>query len=67
MQLQTTMVTWLAMLGAGSAMAALFFFFLSIRLAADTLAKWNHHRRDAILITLLREKCAPELAPPPPL
>jgi hypothetical protein len=42
----------------------LFFCLLGIYKAEWALTKWNHHRRDAILITLLREKCAAELAPP---
>jgi len=41
-----------------------FFIWLGISCASSSLSKWNHHRRDAILIALLREKCAAELAMP---
>jgi hypothetical protein len=47
-----------------NALIGIFFVFLGTSLAGMTLRKWNDHRRDAILITLLREKCAAELAPP---
>ena len=37
------------------------FFLAGISIIAYVVIRWNHHRRDAILINLLREKCAPEL------
>jgi hypothetical protein len=43
----------------------LFFIIIGLNVVGWTLSKWNHHRRDAILIKLLQEKCAAELTMPP--
>ncbi len=50
-------VTWIT----GCIMVLIGFFEICF-----TFSRWNRHRRDIILITLLREKCAAELAMPPP-
>jgi hypothetical protein len=42
----------------------MFFFFLGVNLTGWTLTRWNRHRRDTILITLLRDKFGAELAMP---
>jgi hypothetical protein len=63
-EMQSRMDTQILIILAGFAVFGLGFIVAGIHLAGSTLSKWNHHRRDAILITLLREKCAAELAPP---
>ncbi len=46
-------------------MVSLAMFVVGLNQICVALAKWNRHRRDIILITLLREKCAAELSLPP--
>jgi hypothetical protein len=57
---------WVPALTIENYLAGALVIFVGVHLALWVLVKWNHHRRDRILITLLREKCAPELAPAPP-
>ena len=46
-------------------LASLSCFLVGLALVGMAVSRWNIHRQEAILITLLREKCAAELTPPP--
>ncbi|HEY4328646.1 MAG TPA: hypothetical protein VGN88_02830 [Phycisphaerae bacterium] len=52
----------MATLQMASYFLAMFQFGFGFVLLMKTASNWNRHRRDTILITLLREKCAVELA-----
>jgi hypothetical protein len=65
LKMQAHTDAYLFSIGLSFEFVGILFFFIGINIAGLTLSKWNHHRRDTLLITLLREKCAPELAPPP--
>jgi len=54
----------MAMVYTGVYLVSLVSLAVGCCLITFALARWNIHRQERILITLLREKCAAELAPP---